>query len=114
MHNEFLLRLWLFCLGMLFSSSSILCKKRGFSEESLLWVKGLGKSVVGYAISFLCRGWFLFSSSSRIYDGYSGHLLWAFTYIYIMAFLYSRIAPFSLTGCLFYSFLSMGFRMHSG
>jgi hypothetical protein len=58
-------------------------KGGGVSEESLLWVKGLGKSVVGYAISFLCRGWFLFSSSSRIYDGYSGHLLWAFTYIYI-------------------------------
>jgi hypothetical protein len=37
-----------------------------------------------------------------------------YIYIYIMAFLYSRVAPFSLTGCLFYSFLSMGFRMHSG
>ena len=55
--------------------------RKGVPEESLLWVKGLGKSVVGYAISFLLHGWFLFSSSSRIYDGYSGHLLWAFTYV---------------------------------
>jgi hypothetical protein len=36
--------------------ASILCKKRGVSEESLLWVKGLGKAVVGYAISFLLGG----------------------------------------------------------
>jgi hypothetical protein len=82
MHSELLLRLWLYCLGMLFSSSSILCKKRGFSEESLLWVEGLGKSIVGYAILFLCRGQFLFSSSSINYEGYSGIFLWAFTYIY--------------------------------
>ena len=62
----------------------------------------------------LCRGWSLFSSSSRIYDGYSGILLSVFTYIYIMAFLYSRVAPFSFVGRLFYSFLSLGFWMHSG
>jgi hypothetical protein len=49
----------------------------------------------------------LFSSSSRIYDGYSGHLLWAFTYTYILAFLYSRVAPFSFCWAfiLFFSFI---------
>jgi hypothetical protein len=116
MHSELLLRLWLYCLGMLFSLSSILCKKKGgFSEESLLRVKGLGKSVVGYAISFICRGWFCFLlpvGFTMVTVGICYGRL--HIYIYIMAFLYSRVAPFSLTRCLFYSFLSMGFECTVG
>ena len=56
---RFIAAIMVVLLGNVDSSSFILCKKKGVFRRSLLWVKGSGKFVVGYAISFLCHGRFL-------------------------------------------------------